>query len=235
MDKEAIGRLFIFPGLIQVMLPRASDFYQRQEFHFDFGGGQSLTFTNLGKVFYPRTGFTKADILEYYLDVADYLLPHLQERPLTLKRYPDGVEGEFFYEKRCPEYRPEWLKTAAVKAGKEKERQISYCVVSDLASLLWVVNIGDLELHTTLYTTRSEGSPTSMVFDLDPGEPADIISCADVALLLKGLFDDLLLWIGSRLNRRDRAGCDFLKKRWSRQHLDAQILNFFFGGFISFH
>ena len=148
--------------------------------------GRRLLLRNLDKVFYPDAGFTKRDVIDYYARVAPVLLPHLQDRPLTLKRYPDGVDGPFFYEKRCPRHRPEWFRTEAVWS-EGNEELIRYCVVDDLASLVWLASIADLELHAALAYAPSVDSPTVLVFDLDPGPPADILACCDVALLLRRL------------------------------------------------
>lgn len=148
--------------------------------------GRRLKLSNLDKVFYPGPGFTKGQVLDYYTRVSEVLLPHLRGRPLTLKRYPDGVDGGHFYEKECPSHRPEWVRTARIPAGG---RQINFCVIDDLPSLVWAVNLADLELHTSLSLAKRMASPTMLVFDLDPGEPAGILECAEVALLLRELFD----------------------------------------------
>jgi bifunctional non-homologous end joining protein LigD len=145
--------------------------------------------SNLDKVFYPKTGFTKREVIDYYIRISPWLLPHLKDRPVTLKRYPDGVEGEFFYEKACPLHRPGWLKTARV--AKRDGGHIDYCVINDLPALVWGANLANLELHTFLHKTRAINRPTSVVFDLDPGPPADIRSCCRVALALKELMDSL--------------------------------------------
>lgn len=150
--------------------------------------GKRLTLSNLEKVLYPAVGYTKAQVIDYYTRIAPALLPHLRDRPLTLKRYPDGVEGEFFYEKRCPDHKPDWVLTAPVWSDTN-ERDVNYCVVNDLATLVWLANLADLELHTSLSVRHDPRQPTMMVFDLDPGAPADIVDCAAVALRLKELFD----------------------------------------------
>lgn len=149
--------------------------------------GRQLKLSNLDKVFYPEVGFTKAQVIDYYTRISEYLLPHLKDRPLTLKRYPDGVEGQFFYEKECPDHRPDWVKTVAVWTESRK-RDVNYCLAQDLPTLVWAANLGDLELHTSLAKTRSLEAPTMLVFDLDPGPPAAILDCARVALDLRGLF-----------------------------------------------
>jgi bifunctional non-homologous end joining protein LigD len=147
-------------------------------------GGREIPVSRLNKVFYPKSGFTKAQVIDYYIRVSPVLLPHLKDRPLTLKRYPDGVEGGFFYEKRCPPYRPEWLKTAAVWS-EQNEDEIHYCLANDLPSIVWAANLGDLELHTFLARANDVKRPTMLVFDLDPGPPANILQCVEVGLLLR--------------------------------------------------
>ena len=127
---------------------------------------QKVDVTNLDKVMYPKTGFTKGDVIDYYVAVAPALLPHLRGRPLTLKRYPDGVEGEYFYEKQCPSHRPEWVRTAPVETGR---KTIDFCVADDLPTLVWLANLADLELHTSLATAEDVTRPTMLMFDLDPG------------------------------------------------------------------
>jgi bifunctional non-homologous end joining protein LigD len=151
--------------------------------------GTKVDVTNLNKIFYPRAGFTKGDVIDYYVRVSPVLLPHLKDRPITLKRYPDGVEGIFFYEKRCPPHRPKWIKTT--KVAKTEGGEIDYCVINDLPSLIWAANLADLELHTFLHKAPSISRPTAIAFDLDPGPPADIVLCCKVGLWLKGLFDAL--------------------------------------------
>ena len=152
--------------------------------------GRRILLRNLDKVFYPEAGFTKGDVVDYYARIAPVLLPHLRDRPLTLKRYPDGVDGLFFYEKRCPAHRPAWVKTAPIWSEGNQEN-IRYCVVDDLASLVWVASIADLELHTPLALAGSFERPTTLAFDLDPGPPADVVTCCEVALLLRRLLDRL--------------------------------------------
>ena len=123
-------------------------------------------------------GFTKGQVIDYYTRVAPALLPHLRDRPLTLKRYPNGVEGQFFYEKNCPSHRPDWVHTEHVSG-------IDYCVCNDLPTLVWAANLADLELHPSLSLARDIERPTAMAFDLDPGEPAGLLECREVALLLR--------------------------------------------------
>ena len=151
--------------------------------------GTKVEVTNLDKIFYPKAGFTKGDVIDYYVRISSVLLPHLKNRPITLKRYPDGVEGIFFYEKQCPAHRPKWVKTT--KVAKSEGGQINYCVINDLPSLVWAANLADLELHTFLHKGPAILRPTAIAFDLDPGPPADIVLCCEVALWLKGLFEAL--------------------------------------------
>jgi bifunctional non-homologous end joining protein LigD len=154
--------------------------------------GKTVPISNLEKIFYPETGFTKGQVIDYYIRISPVLLPHLKDRPLTLKRYPDGVAGGFFYEKRCPSYRPEWIQTATVWSDRH-DSQIHYCMANDLPSIVWAANLGDLELHTFLAKQRNVECPTMIVFDLDPGPPANILQCAQVAQWLKTEFDALKL------------------------------------------
>lgn len=150
--------------------------------------GRVLKLTNLDKVLYPQAGFTKGQVIDYYVRIAPVLLPHLEDRPLTMKRYPDGVEGEFFYEKQCPSYRPDWVETAPVESERSSKRKvINYCLANDLPTLVWAANLADLELHTLLSKKQDVQRPTMLVFDLDPGAPAGIIECCQVALWVRDL------------------------------------------------
>jgi bifunctional non-homologous end joining protein LigD len=151
-------------------------------------GEHRLSLSNLEKLMYPRAGFTKGHVIDYYMRVAPVLLPHLEGRPLTLKRYPNGVEGGHFYEKRCPDHRPDWVRTAGVWSGRN-EGEVNYCVCDDLATLVWLANLADLELHTPLHTVPDVQRPRVIAFDLDPGPPATIVECARVALQLRAAFD----------------------------------------------
>lgn len=153
-------------------------------------GGEQLVVSNLDKVLYPAAGFTKAHVLDYYVRIAPVLLPHLAGRPLTMLRYPDGVEGDRFFEKRCPDHRPEFVRTVAL--GREgKEKRVEHCDVDSVASLAWVANLASLELHTSLARAPDTSVPTMVVFDLDPGAPADIVQCCRVAGWLREVFDRL--------------------------------------------
>jgi len=154
--------------------------------------GKKLSVSNLDKVLYPKVGFTKGQVIDYFIRVAPVLLPHLKDRPLTMKRYPDGVEGEFFYEKNCPSHRPKWVKTA--KVWSEGNQQIMhYCLANDLPTLVWAANLADLELHTSLSRKNKIERPTTMVFDLDPGAPADIVQCCQVGVWLRDLLAEMKL------------------------------------------
>jgi len=154
--------------------------------------GKKLSLSNLDKVMYPNVGFTKAQVIDYYARIAPMLLPHLKGRPLTLKRYPNGVDGMHFYEKNCPAHRPPWVKTAPVWS-EGNNRWMDYCVVEDVATLVWLSNLADLELHTSLSLAKDILRPTMLVFDLDPGAPADIVQCCQVGLWLKEVFDGFKL------------------------------------------
>lgn len=149
--------------------------------------GRRLRLTNLDKVLYPANGFTKGQVVDYYTRVAPAMLPHLADRPVTMVRLPDGVEGERFFEKRCPGHRPDWLATVPLDADSE----IRACCVDDLPGLVWTANLAALELHTPQARAADPWCPTAMVFDLDPGAPADIVDCARVALDVRDLLGRL--------------------------------------------
>ncbi len=151
--------------------------------------GRRLPLSNLEKDLYPSYGFTKAGILEYYRRIALFILPHLKDRALTLKRYPEGVEKDFFFEKRCPAHRPAWVKTAEIPQNHGEP--MTFCLVDDLETLIWVENLASLELHVPLARAVSPQTPDSMVFDLDPGDPANILDCARVALVLRDLLSGM--------------------------------------------
>jgi bifunctional non-homologous end joining protein LigD len=140
--------------------------------------GRRLSLSNLDKVMYPQVGFTKGEVIDYYTRVSSALLPHLRGRPLTLKRYPDGVDGEYFYEKNCPSHAPDWVR-------KERVGGISYCICDDLPTLVWAANLADLELHPSLSRADDMSRPTLMAFDLDPGDGAGLAECCEVALILR--------------------------------------------------
>ena len=146
--------------------------------------GRQLSLSNLDKVLYPEVGFTKGQVIDYYSRIAPFLLPHLRDRPLTMKRYPDGVEGEFFYEKRIPSHAPEWIR-------RERVGKIEYIVCDDLPTLVWLANMADLELHPSLSLADDIDRPAVMAFDLDPGPPAAIPECCEVAFLLRDALSQL--------------------------------------------
>lgn len=150
--------------------------------------GRMIAVSNLEKVMYPEANFRKADVIHYYIRIAPYVLPHLRNRALTLKRYPNGVNGEFFYEKRSPAHRPPWVKTAAIWSG-QNEGNIDYTLANDLPTLVWAANLADLELHTSLACAKNPLRPTMIVFDLDPGPPADIVLCCEVGLWLREILE----------------------------------------------
>lgn len=150
--------------------------------------GRQIRLSNLEKVLYPRAGFTKGQVIDYYVRIAPVLLPHLSGRPLTLKRYPEGVEGLHFYEKNCPSFRPDWMKTAKIWSPGNN-RFMYYCVVEDLPTLVWLANLADLELHVSLSRAPDMQRPTVIAFDLDPGAPANIVQCCQVALWIRDIFD----------------------------------------------
>lgn len=144
-------------------------------------GGRQLELSNLDKVMYPAV-FTKSQVIDFYTRISPWLLPHLRGRALTMKRYPDGVEGGHFYEKQKPSHAPEWVRSVPITAG---ERTIDFIVCDDLPTLIWLANMADLELHPSLALAEDPDTPTLMAFDLDPGPPAGIAECCRVALLVR--------------------------------------------------
>src|SRR3954466_7667137 len=144
-------------------------------------GGRRLAIRNLGRVVFPRAGTTKGELLDYYVRVAGVLLPQLRDRLLHLHRYPEGVEGPRFWQKSCPEHRPEWLPVAPVWS-RDKGAPIDFCVANELAAVLWAVNIGSIELPPSLPRRDAPDRPTVVAFDLDPGEGAGLLECCEVAL-----------------------------------------------------
>jgi len=152
--------------------------------------GKHLKLSNLDKVLYPEANFTKGQVIDYYVRIAPVLLPHLHGRPLTMKRYPNGVNGMFFYEKNCPSHRPEWVKTARVWSGGNN-RWMEYCVFEDLPTLVWAANLADLELHTSLALGQDIMRPSFLVFDLDPGPPANVVQCCQVGVWVRDIFAKL--------------------------------------------
>jgi bifunctional non-homologous end joining protein LigD len=151
-------------------------------------GERTLKVTNLDKIMYPAVGLTKRDVIEYYVAVAPAILAHLEGRPLTRVRFPNGVEGKSFFEKQCPPHRPEWVAVAPVPLSK---KLVEFCVCEDLPTLVWLANLAALELHTQMHRAEALEQPTTMVFDLDPGPPATVVECCRVALWLQGMFENL--------------------------------------------
>ena len=155
--------------------------------------GRTLTLSNLDKVLYPEAGFTKAQVIDYYERIARVMLPHIESRAVTIKRYPEGVNADFFYQKNAPAHRPDWVPTATMASpGSTKSREtIEYILGGDLPTLIWAANLAALELHTPMWRYPRIGEPDLLVFDLDPGPPATIVECCHVALLLRPLVAEL--------------------------------------------
>jgi bifunctional non-homologous end joining protein LigD len=154
--------------------------------------GRQLKLTNLDKVLYPATGFTKSQIIDYYARIAPVLLPHLKNKPLTLKRYPNGVDELPFFEKNATKHRPEWVKTVPIWSEGNK-RNVNYILCNDLPTLVWVANLAAIELHPSLSFGQDITCPRSLVFDLDPGPPANIVQCCQVAMWLRTIFEHFQL------------------------------------------
>jgi bifunctional non-homologous end joining protein LigD len=152
--------------------------------------GRRLSLSNLDKVMYPEVGFTKGQVIDYYTRIAPYVLPHLRDRPLTLKRYPNGVEGGHFYEKNAPSHRPEWVRVAPIEL---RTKTIPFVLCNDLPTLVWLANLADLELHPSLSLADDIDRPTVMAFDLDPGPGAGLPECCEVAFILRDALAHLKL------------------------------------------
>jgi bifunctional non-homologous end joining protein LigD len=150
-------------------------------------GNRRVKLTNLDKVLYPKTKTTKAEVIDYYARVADVILPHLKRRPLTLKRYPDGVDRFNFFEKNCPKHRPEWVKTTPIYVDR-RAGEIDFCLCENRATLVWMAQLAALELHPSLSKATRMEQPTVLAFDLDPGPPAGLVECCKVALRVRELF-----------------------------------------------
>jgi bifunctional non-homologous end joining protein LigD len=150
--------------------------------------GRHLSLTNLDKVLYPAVGFTKGQVIDYCARIAPVLVPHLAGRPLTLKRYPEGVDKEYFFEKNATKHRPDWVKTAPIWSERNGH-DINYLLANDLPTLIWIANLAGLELHPSLSLAKDITCPTMMVFDLDPGPPANIVQCCQVGLWLREIFE----------------------------------------------
>jgi bifunctional non-homologous end joining protein LigD len=151
--------------------------------------GRELKLTNLDKVLYPKAGFTKAEVIDYYARIAPAMLPHLSGRAVTLRRFPEGVDEseKAFFEKRCPKHRPDWVSTATVHAG-DRAGDIDFCVCNDRPTLIWMAQLAAIELHPSLALAKRSRQPTVLAFDLDPGPPANILDCCRIALRLRQLF-----------------------------------------------
>ncbi len=149
---------------------------------------RKLKLTNLDKVLYPAAGFTKGQVVDFYVRIAPVLVPHLAGRPLTMKRYPEGVDHEFFFEKNAPMHRPDWVKTAPIWS-EGNHRTINFLLANDLPTLVWIANLASIELHPSLSLAADIATPTMIVFDLDPGPPANIVQCAQVGLWVRAIFD----------------------------------------------
>ena len=150
--------------------------------------GKQLKLSNLEKVLYPAAGFTKQQVIDYYVRIAPAMIPHLKDRPLTRKRYPNGVDAEFFYEKNAPQHRPDWVKTVPIWSEGNR-RMVHYILANDLPTLVWLANLAAIELHPSLSLAKDITCPTMMVFDLDPGPPATIVQCCQVGLWLREIFE----------------------------------------------
>ena len=150
--------------------------------------GRKLKLTNLEKVLYPAAGFSKGQVVDYCVRIAPALLPHLRGRPLTMKRYPEGVDREYFFEKNAPKHRPDWVQTAPVWSEGNR-RTIDYILANDLPTLVWIANLASIELHPSLSIAPEIEQPTMIVFDLDPGPPANIVQCAQVGLWVREIFE----------------------------------------------
>jgi bifunctional non-homologous end joining protein LigD len=150
--------------------------------------GRRLTLSNLDKVLYPETGTTKAEVIDYYARIAPVMVPHLVDRGVTLRRFPDGVEGNSFFEKRCPGHRPEWIDT--VLGPGDRNGDIGYCCLDSAPALVWAANMAALEIHAPM-ARRDIETPTLCVFDLDPGPGTSIVECADVGLDIRHVLDGL--------------------------------------------
>jgi bifunctional non-homologous end joining protein LigD len=154
--------------------------------------GRKLKLTNLDKVLYPAAGFTKGQVIDFAVRIAPVLVPHLAGRALTMKRYPEGVDHEYFFEKNAPMHRPDWVKTAPIWSDSN-HRTIHYILANDLPTLVWIANLASIELHPSLSLASDIATPTMIVFDLDPGPPANIVQCAQVALWVRKIFDHFRL------------------------------------------
>lgn len=153
-------------------------------------GGRKLRLSNLDKVLFPEARYTKAQVIDYYARIAPVMLPHLKNRPVTLKRYPEGAHTTPFYEKNCPRHKPEWVTTAAMQTSR---KEINLCLINEVASLVWIANLASLEVHTYLSKSNDLDRPDFLAFDLDPGEPAGLLQAGRIALRLRDVLADMKL------------------------------------------
>jgi len=187
-DYQTIGMRFISGKQICILrraLDRKVSMSTAQSIEIE---GKQLSVTNLDKVLYPATGFTKGQVIDYYARIAPALVPHLSGRPLTLKRYPGGVDQEFFFEKNATKHRPDWVKTAPIWS-EGNQRNVNYILANNLPTLVWIANLASIELHPSLSLAKDISCPRMMVFDLDPGPPANIIQCCQVGFWLREIFE----------------------------------------------
>jgi bifunctional non-homologous end joining protein LigD len=152
--------------------------------------GKKIELTNLAKMFWPNEGYTKAHLLQYYSSVAHVLLPYLSGFPIVMKRYPDGIKGKSFYQKECPGYAPDWFPTVAI-SSQSQNKIINFCLINDLADLIWVVNQGCIEMHPWLSSWQKQDYPAAAIFDLDPAPPANFHDVLQVASLLKKVLQEV--------------------------------------------
>jgi bifunctional non-homologous end joining protein LigD len=167
---------------------RVLDFYSMSAPSIVEVDGRKLKLSNLEKILYPDAAFTKGQVVDFYVRIAPVLLPHLAGRPLTMKRYPEGVDQEFFFEKNAPLHRPDWVKTAPIWS-ESNHRTIHFILANDLPTLVWIANLASIELHPSLSLAADIAAPTMIVFDLDPGPPANVVQCAQVGLWVRAIFD----------------------------------------------
>ena len=178
------GKVFKLPNYPITQLPHPEQIVEI--------GGRRLKLTNLEKILYPATGFTKGQVIDYYARITPMLVPHLAGKPLTLKRYPGGVDSEFFFEKNATKHRPDWVQTAPIWS-EGNQREINYILANDLPTIVWLANLAAIELHPSLSLAADIECPRTMVFDLDPGPPANIIQCCQVGVWLREIFEHFKL------------------------------------------
>ena len=162
--------------------------------------GRRLSVSNLDKVMYPLVGFTKAEVIDYYVRAAPAMVPHIGDRGATLRRWPDGVTAESFFEKRCPSHRPGWVGTC--RGPGDRGGPIEYCRLDSVAALAWSANLAALEIHAPMARCADIDSPTMLVFDLDPGAPATVVECCRVALLIREVLESVSLTAWAKTSGR---------------------------------